>query len=432
MTPAFYTILYDSIIEGIRKWCPVGCAKLKFFGLGGAGEGYVPYFLNRSNHRVPSTPIDFITIHSYAGSAQRDGGANASNYTAFFTHQESFINSIAGVKAVIAASDYPGVLIDADEVGIILPDDNDPKYTAMDPGFPAIYWNAAAAMYAEMFGRAAVVGLDVLGESQLIGYPSIPFQRGPPINGPWTAPPQYPSVSMLSWGGAFGSPGDGTARYWILKLLVNEFRAGPPAGAFAPADADQLVNTSVSTGSPPVSSPFCAQVPNLDTLSIFCASGVINAITFASYGTPSGACGSWAVNASCNARNSSAIVEGYCLGKAACAVPATTPVFGDPCYDVVKRLVVEATCSTGGGAQAGGAAAGVYAQAFVEQGGRGARKALVVNKTPLWQSVTLQGAAGGTWKVVDESTAFGPAAESQLASDAWVLAPYAAGVLRLQ
>ena len=38
MTPAFYTILYDSIIEGIRKWCPVGCAKLKFFGLGGAGE----------------------------------------------------------------------------------------------------------------------------------------------------------------------------------------------------------------------------------------------------------------------------------------------------------------------------------------------------------------------------------------------------------
>ena len=136
MSPAFYTILYDSIIEGIRKWCPVGCAHLKFFGLGGAGEGYVPYFLNRSNHRVPSTPIDFITIHSYAGSAHRNGSANASDYTAFFTQQESFINSIASVKAVIAASDYPSVLIDADEVGIILPDDNDPMYTATEPGFP--------------------------------------------------------------------------------------------------------------------------------------------------------------------------------------------------------------------------------------------------------------------------------------------------------
>jgi hypothetical protein len=286
-------------------------------------------------------------------------------------------------------------------------------------------------MYAEMFGRGAVVGLDVLGCSQLIGYPSIPFQRGPPINGPWTAPPQYPSVSMLSWGGAFGNPGDGTARYWLLKLLVDEFHAGPPGGTYTPAAADQLVNTSTSAAPPPVSSPFCASVLNLDTLSMFCATGVINAITFASYGTPTGACGSYAVNATCNARNSSAIVSSRCLGKAACAIPATTAVFSDPCYGTVKRLVVEATCSTGGGAQAGGSAsAAVYAQAFVEAGG--ARKALVVNKTPLWQSVSLQGAAGGSWRVVDESTGYGPAAQVQLSGDAWMLAPYAAGVLRLQ
>jgi len=433
LSPQLYTQVYDAIVSGIRRWAPVGSANMKFMGLALEGSGntqYVSYFLNRSNHNPSDTPIDLISFHHYAG-ASRAGGVNGTDYEGFFASGDAWLGQVKAIQAIRDALN-PSVMLDADEVGVILADDNDPKYTALEPGFPALYWNSAAAMYAYLFGTTAVLGLDILGESQLIGYPSIPFQRGPPINGPWTAPPQYPSVSMLSWGGAFGSPGDGTARYWVLKLLVDEFRAGPPAGAFAPADADQLVNTSVSTGSPPVSSPFCAQVPNLDTLSIFCASGVINAITFASYGTPSGACGSWAVNASCSARNSSAIVEGYCLGKAACAVPATTPVFGDPCYDVVKRLVVEATCSTGGGAQAGGAAAGVYAQAFVEQGGRGARKALVVNKTPLWQSVALQGAAGGTWKVVDESTAFGPAAESQLASDAWVLAPYAAGVLRLQ
>ena len=286
-------------------------------------------------------------------------------------------------------------------------------------------------MYAEMFGRGAVVGLDVLGESQLIGYPSIPFARGAPYNGPWTAPPQYPSVSMVSWGGAFGQPGDGTARYWILKLLVDNFKAGPPAGAWAPAQADALVNTSVAGASGPVASPFCASVLNLATLSMYCATGVINAITFASYGTPTGACGSWAVNASCNAANSTAIVEKACLGQASCSIDANTPTFGDPCYDTVKHLVVEATCSTGGGAQGGAASSDVYAQAFVEAAGAGARKVLVVNKSPEWRSVTLAGAAGGAWAVVDESTAYGPAAVSTLAADTFNLAPYAAGVLRL-
>ena len=79
------------------------------------------------------------------------------------------MGSLANVYKIIAASDYPHVLVDADEVGIILPDDNDAKYTSDAPGFPAIYWNAAAAMYAYMFGTSAVAGLDVLGESQLIG-----------------------------------------------------------------------------------------------------------------------------------------------------------------------------------------------------------------------------------------------------------------------
>ncbi len=129
MTPAFYTILYDAIIAGIRKFCPRGCANLKFFGLGGAGEGYVPYFLNKSNHPNPATPIDFITIHSYA-SAQRDGGVNGTLYEAFFPHQANFVNSLSKVYDVIKASDYPNVLIDADEVGVILPDDNDSRYTA--------------------------------------------------------------------------------------------------------------------------------------------------------------------------------------------------------------------------------------------------------------------------------------------------------------
>lgn len=159
-------------------------------------------------------------------------------------------------------------------------------------------------------------------------YPSIPFPRGAPYNGNWSAPPQFPSVSLLSWGGAFGNPGDGTARYWMLKLLNDEMRSGPPSGPYAPADADVLVSTTVSGGGAPLSSPFCADVLNLATMSMYCATGVINAITFASYGTPTGSCGSWAVG-SCNAPNSTSIVESYCLGKASCTFNADTPTFGD-------------------------------------------------------------------------------------------------------
>jgi hypothetical protein len=236
-------------------------------------------------------------------------------------------------------------------------------------------------------------------------------------------------VSLLSWGGAFGNAGDGTARYWALKLLVDNFKAGPPAGTFAPADADWLVNTTTSGAAAPLASPFCAYEINLSTLSMFCASGVINAITFASYGTPTGACGSYAVNASCNAANSRAVFEKACVGKAACSVQTDTPTFGDPCLNVVKHAAVEATCSSGGGAQVSGAA--VYAQAFVEAAGTGARKMLVVNKEAVAHNVTFPGASGGAWSYIDESTAFGPATTTTLDADTWTLAPYALGVLRL-
>jgi hypothetical protein len=422
--------MYDAITSGIRKFAPTGSKNMQFMALALGNSGsidYVEYFLNKSNH-PPGTPLNAISFHHYGQPNSRDGSPNNTAYEQLFTQADGWIPQ---VQAIMAARDAlnPTVILDADEVGVILPDDNDNKFTADEPGFPAIFWNAAAAMYVYLFGVTSQIGLDVLGHSQLIGYPSIPFPRGAPYNGNWTAPPQFPSVSLLSWGGVFGNPGDGTAKYWALKLLVDEFRAGPPAGLYAPADADVLVSTVTTGGGPPLSSPFCASVPNLDTLSMFCATGVINAITFASYGTPTGACGSWAVNPACNAPNSSAIVTAACVGKASCTVAADTPTFGDPCYGTVKTLAVEATCSTGGGAQT--APLAVFAQAFVEAAGSGARKVLIVNKSPAPQTVSLAGASGATWNVLDEASGFGPARAVALASDMWTLAPYALGVLRL-
>ena len=97
--------------------------------------------------------------------------------------------------------------------------------------------------------------------------------------------------------------------------------------------------------------------------------------------------------------------------------------------DTVKHLAVEATCSSGGGAQVG--SSGVYAQAFVEAAGTGARKVLVVNKESVPHNVSLAGAAGGIWLYIDESTANNPAASATLSADSWTLAPFAAGILRL-
>ena len=95
----------------------------------------------------------------------------------------------------------------------------------------------------------------------------------------------------------------------------------------------------------------------------------------------------------------------------------------------MKNLVVQATCSTGGGAQA--APAAVFAQAYVENGGSGARKVLLVSQSHAPQAVTVPGATGGSWLYIDESTAFGPAVSVAVSSDTLELAPYALGLLRM-
>jgi len=173
-----------------------------------------------------------------------------------------------------------------------------------------VYWNAAASYYAYLFAQWSLLGVDVLGESQFVGYPELAELN---------LAPQYPSVAMVDW-----NSGNGTARYWILKLLLDELAVG-----------QGMMNTTVVPAPASVTNPFCGDIINLANLTLACTTpgAVIDAIQFASYGTPNGdgTCGDWSVGA-CNAANSTAIVESYCLGQSSCVVPATTPIFGDPCY----------------------------------------------------------------------------------------------------
>ena len=68
-------------------------------------------------------------------------------------------------------------------------------------------------------------------------------------------------------------------------------------------------------------------------------------VQFASYGTPTGTPGSYAIGP-CHAANSMAVVSTYLLGQGGTInIPATNAVFGDPCVGTGKRLYVQAVAA---------------------------------------------------------------------------------------
>ena len=74
------------------------------------------------------------------------------------------------------------------------------------------------------------------------------------------------------------------------------------------------------------------------------AGAVFTSVLFASYGTPTGSCGTFSTS-SCHASGSLSIVEGYLLGNSSATIPASNGVFGDPCGGTGKRLYVQAQYS---------------------------------------------------------------------------------------
>ncbi|HVV49258.1 MAG TPA: hypothetical protein VHO06_06350, partial [Polyangia bacterium] len=89
---------------------------------------------------------------------------------------------------------------------------------------------------------------------------------------------------------------------------------------------------------------FCATAAENGTITLTCPTGQkVNAIDFASYGTPNGTCGAFTTS-TCNATTSTMDVSTPCLGQNTCTVGANNGVFGDPCVGTVKRLYVQVRC----------------------------------------------------------------------------------------
>lgn len=212
ISPKQYTALYDATVAAIRKVAP----SMKFIGLAMAYTAENPemyeYFLNPKNHKA-GIPLDMISYHFYAV-PQPDYTPEAQQYT-FFEQADRFLATVRYIE-LIRKRLSPSTGTDVNEIGSISADD-------LEQGAPGhvtqpisdSYWSLSGATYAYVFGKLTEIGIDVAGESQLVGYPT-----------------QFPSVSLVDWN--TGAP---NARFRVLELLKSNFGPG-----------DKLVATS--SGSP--------------------------------------------------------------------------------------------------------------------------------------------------------------------------------------
>jgi hypothetical protein len=194
-TPEQYTRRYDAIVAAIGKVSP----RTKFVGLALANPdaGMFEYFLNPRNHR-PGTPLDMISYHFYAIPTPTES-LEQWQYS-FFWQADRFVTTVGFIERIRERLS-PGTRTTIDEVGTILPQDTASPTPA---AIPAAYWNLSGATYAYLYLRLSALGINVLGESQLVGYPT-----------------QFPDVSMIDW-----TNGKPNARYWVLKLLKSTLGPG--------------------------------------------------------------------------------------------------------------------------------------------------------------------------------------------------------------
>jgi hypothetical protein len=175
---------------------------------------FFEYFLNHKNHK-PGTPLDFISYHFYAVPTP-DQNDEIQQYT-FFAQADGFLNTVRYIESIRKRLS-PETRTTINEIGAISAED----VAQGEPGHVVkpisdSYWNLTGAMYAYIFAELTKIGIDVAGESQLVGYPT-----------------QFPSVSMVDW-----QDGTPNARYWVLKLLRDNLGLG-----------DKVVETKISgTGS---------------------------------------------------------------------------------------------------------------------------------------------------------------------------------------
>jgi len=184
--------MYDAIVTELKKISP----STKFIGISLAFENdpeYFEYFLNPKNHK-PGVPLDGISYHFYGTPSFGAQKLDDYQYT-FFEKANYFLDRVRYIENIRKRLS-PMTITTINEIGTII--------GANDNNIPVEYWNLSGAMFAYVFLELTKLGIEVAGESQLVGYPS-----------------QFPDVSMVNW-----ENGKPNARYWVLKLLKDNFGPG--------------------------------------------------------------------------------------------------------------------------------------------------------------------------------------------------------------
>ncbi len=191
MPVRLYTKIYDAIVTALHQISPT----TKFVGISLAFSNepeWFNYFLDPKNH-APGIPIDMISYHFYASPA---ASQTLDQYQySFFDQAGGFINKVKYIESIRRRLS-PSTMTTINEIGSII--NADPEK------IPAEYWNLSGALYAYIFLELTRIGIDVAGESQLVGFPT-----------------QFPDVSMINW-----KNGRPNARYWVLKLIHDHFGPG--------------------------------------------------------------------------------------------------------------------------------------------------------------------------------------------------------------
>ena len=209
ISPRIYTKMYDAIVTELKKLSP----DTKFVGIS-AGHNrnpeYFEYFLNPKNHQ-PGIPLDCISYHHYSQPSWtwKDQPLDVFQYT-YFEKMDAFFDRVRYIESIRKRLS-PNTITMINEIGTML-------HVRKEPGYriPDNYWNLSGALYAYAFVELARIGIEVAGESQLVGYPT-----------------QFPDVSMMNW-----ENGKPNARFWILKLLRDNFGPG-----------DKLTKTDINNNS---------------------------------------------------------------------------------------------------------------------------------------------------------------------------------------
>jgi hypothetical protein len=196
LSAADYTRLYDAIVSAVRKVAP----GLKFMGpvVGDISHaGYFLYFLDPKNHQ-PGIPLDMLSYHIFV-LPDADESPDVMSYTVF-QQADKYLLAAAYIDA-LRQHFVPEARTDVVDVATMLPDPLAPK---LAHPIPRSYWNLSGAMFAYLYGQLALLGVDVVGASELIDYPGI-----------------VAASTLVDW-----DTGRPNARYWVTKLLRENFGPG--------------------------------------------------------------------------------------------------------------------------------------------------------------------------------------------------------------